>query len=148
MDVILLKDIEKLGDKNTVVSVKPGYGRNYLIPQGIAIVANEKNQAKLDELIAKENAAKEAKIGEYQAIVSDLSTKTLKIPVKAGAEGKIFGSVNVIQIAQAIKEQFGYDIDKKEITLPEEIKTTGEYEADINMYGGVHGKLKIDVQED
>lgn len=148
MDVILLKDVEKLGDKNTVVTVKPGFGRNYLIPNGIAVVANATNQAKLDDIISKENAAKEARIDEYKAIVSDLSSKTLKIPVKAGAEGKIFGSVNMIQISQAIKEQFGYDIDKKEISLPEEIKTTGEYEADINLYGDVNGKLKIAVEED
>ncbi len=148
MEVILLKDIEKLGDKNTVVTVKPGYGRNYLIPQGLAVVANSTNQSKLDEIIAKEEAQKAARIDEYKAIVSDLETKTLKIPVKAGAEGKIFGSINAIQVAQAIKEQFGYDIDKKEIVLPEEMKTVGEYEADINLYGGVTGKLKILVEED
>ncbi len=148
MQVILLKDVEKLGDKNTVVTVKPGYGRNYLIPQGLAVVANDSNNAKLNAIIEKEQADKAARIDEYKAVIAGLSNKTVKIPVKAGAEGKIFGSVNAIQISQAIEEQLGYSVDKKEISIPEEIKQVGEYEVDIKLYDGVEGKLKVDVQED
>jgi large subunit ribosomal protein L9 len=106
MDIILLKDIDNLGDKHEIVKVKPGYGRNYLIPQGLAVNANAVNRKKLDSIIAEEDAKEATRLDEYKAIAARLEGQTLKIAVKAGTSGKIFGSVTNVQIAQALKENF------------------------------------------
>ncbi|MFM8361303.1 MAG: 50S ribosomal protein L9, partial [Haliscomenobacter sp.] len=102
MQVILLKDIEKLGDRFDVVNVKPGYGRNYLIPQGFAQVANKGNMEKLDEIKAREAALEAQRSAEYKALIAKLEAQSLTIGAKAGASGKIFGSVTNVQIAAAI----------------------------------------------
>ena len=115
MDIILLADIDKVGDKHDVVTVKNGYGRNYLIPQGLALIANATNMKKLEDLRAKEAAAETAKIDEYKAIAAKLEGQTLKIGAKAGTSGKIFGSVNAIQISQALAEQFQVEVPRKKI---------------------------------
>ncbi|HRG65243.1 MAG TPA: 50S ribosomal protein L9, partial [Saprospiraceae bacterium] len=107
MDIILLKDMDKLGDKHSVVSVKPGYGRNYLIPQGVGVVANAVNRKKLDTLIAEEEARESARLEEYRSLAQQMEGKTLKIGVKAGTTGKIFGSVTSVQVSQALKDQLG-----------------------------------------
>ena len=98
MDIILLKDVDNLGDKHDVVSVKNGFGRNYLIPQKLAVIANPTNMKKLDALKAEEEAKEAARVDEYKAIATQLEGKTLKVGVKAGTSGKIFGSVTNIQI--------------------------------------------------
>ena len=103
MDIILLKDIDKLGDKHSIVTVKPGYGRNYLIPQGVGVIANATNKKKLEALIAEEEAKEAARLEDYRVIAAQLEGQTLKIGVKAGTSGKIFGSVTNVQIAQALE---------------------------------------------
>ncbi|MCB0641307.1 MAG: 50S ribosomal protein L9, partial [Phaeodactylibacter sp.] len=93
MEIILLKDIDKVGDKYEVVTVKNGYGRNYLIPKGLAIIANDANRAKLDEHKKKEEAERLKRVAEFQTIADKLEGKVLRIGAKAGTSGKIFGSV-------------------------------------------------------
>ena len=99
MEVILLKDMGTLGDKHEVVQVKNGYGRNYLIPKGLAVIANTPNMKKLDEIVSKEKATEEARVDEFKAMIAKLDGKTLKIGVKAGTSGKIFGSVTAIPVS-------------------------------------------------
>jgi len=144
MDIILLADINKVGDKHDVVTVKNGFGRNYLIPQGLALIANATNMKKLDELKAKEAAVETAKIDEYKAIAAKLEGKTLKIGTKAGTSGKIFGSVNSIQISQALAEQFEVEVPRKKITL-EDVKELGTYTATLNLHPEVTSVLNVEV---
>ena len=144
MDIILLADLDKVGDKHEVVTVKNGYGRNFLIPQGLALIANATNMKKLDDLKAKENAAEAAKVDVYKDIATKLEGKTLKIGAKAGTSGKIFGSVTTIQIVQALKEQFDVEVLRKRISL-EDIKEVGSYTATLNLHPEVVVELPIEV---
>ena len=144
MDIILLADLNKVGDKHEVVTVKNGYGRNFLIPQGLALIANATNMKKLDDLKAKENAVEAAKVDVYKDIATKLEGKTLNIGAKAGTSGKIFGSVTTIQIVQALKEQFGVEILRKKVTL-EDIKEVGTYTATLNLHPEVVVALPIEV---
>ncbi len=145
MDIILLKDVDNLGDKHDVVTVKNGYGRNFLIPQKLAVIANPTNMKKLESLRAEEDAKESARLDEYKVIATQLEGKSLKVGVKAGTSGKIFGSVTNIQIAQAIKEQLGIDIARKKIVLPEEVKEVGSYVADINLHKEVSTTLDFEL---
>jgi large subunit ribosomal protein L9 len=145
MDVILLKDVDKVGEQYEVVSVKPGYGRNYLIPQGLAKVANEANMAELDKIRAAEAAQEEARRAEYEAIAEQLSGKVLKIGAKAGASGKIFGSVTNVQLAAALKEQLDVDIARKKIEILEEVKELGSYTAQLNLHPEIVTNLNFEV---
>jgi len=148
MDIILLKDLDKVGEQYDVVKVKNGYGRNYLIPQGIALIANDTNMRRLADL-RKREAAKEAKmVGVYQEIADKLTGKVLKIGAKAGTSGKIFGSVTNIQIAAALKEQFDVDVKRKKIELPKEVKNLGEYKVNLNLHPDVKPVLDIEVVAD
>ena len=144
MDIILLADLDKVGDKHEVVTVKNGYGRNFLIPQGLALIANASNMKKLDDLKAKENAAEAAKVDVFRDIATKLEGKTLKIGAKAGTSGKIFGSVTTIQIIQALKEQFDVEVLRKRVSL-EDIKEVGSYTATLNLHPEVVVELPIEV---
>src|SRR5210317_213004 len=105
MEVILIKDVDKLGYKHDLVSVKPGFGRNFLIPQGFALIANDINRKKLEDLKAKEAAVEAARLSEYVEMAEKLKDVTLRIGAKSGTSGKIFGSITNIQIGNALKEQ-------------------------------------------
>ncbi|MCB0662790.1 MAG: 50S ribosomal protein L9 [Saprospiraceae bacterium] len=148
MDIILLQDIEKVGEKHTIVTVKPGYARNFLIPQGMAIVANETNRGRLDELRRRAEAGEAKKIAAAQEIAAQLEGKTLKIGAKAGTSGKIFGSVTNIQIAAALQEQLNIDVDRKSVVVPDEVKELGSYTAAINLHKEVEVKVNFEVVED
>ena len=148
MEIILLKDVSKVGDKHDIVSVKAGYGRNYLIPQGMAIIANEKNRARLEKLKEEEAAVEAAKVGEYQAMAEKVQEQTIKVGAKAGASGKIFGSVTSIQIAQALKDQFDIDIARKKIEIPEEVKTIGTHKVTLKFHPDVVQEVEIEVVEE
>ncbi len=145
MEIILLKDIEKVGDKHTIISVKDGYGRNYLIPRGLALVANEANRAKLDDLKRREAAVEAKQIAEYQAIADKVKDVVLKIGAKAGTSGKLFGSVTNVQLAAALKEQAGVDIERKYIEIVEEVKALGTYYATLNLHPDVEAKVQFEV---
>lgn len=144
MEVILLKNIITLGDKHDVITVKNGYGRNYLIPKGLAVIANKPNMAKLDELVAKEKAEEDKRVGEFQEILTGLEGKTIKLGVKAGTSGKIFGSITNIQVANALKEQFDLEIPRKKIEV-DDIKELGSYTAKLNLHEQVSGDINIEL---
>ncbi len=145
MDIILLKNLEKVGEQYDVVTVKNGYGRNFLIPQGLALIANDTNLRRLEDL-RRRQAAKESKmVGTFQQMAKDLEGKKLKIVAKAGTSGKIFGSVTNIQISQAIKDQFDMDISRKKIELKDEVKNLGEYKATLSLHAEVVTDLDFEV---
>jgi len=143
MEVILTQDINTLGYKNDVIKVKNGYGRNYLIPKGLALEATETNRKIVAEN-QKQRAFKEEKIKkEAQKIADALQNITLKIGAKAGTSGKIFGSVNAIQISEAILKQYNYEIDRRKIMVDgDSIKELGTYTAKVNL----HKEVKLDVK--
>jgi large subunit ribosomal protein L9 len=146
MEVILTQDVKNLGYKDDCVKVRPGYGRNFLIPRGIAIEATESAKKVLAENL-KQRAFKEDKIRkEAEALVEKLKDVKLVIKTKAAATGKIYGSVNNIQIAEALKEQHNFDIDRKKIDVTNEnIKETGTYKAKVNLYKDIKTEITIDV---
>lgn len=113
MQIILLNDVDKVGDKHQVVSVKPGFGRNFLIPQGLAIVASEGNMRRLNELKRQDEIRENKKLNVYKDLAAQLEGVTLKIGAKTGTSGKIFGSVTNVQIAQALKDQCNLDVERK-----------------------------------
>lgn len=145
MDIILLKDIDNLGFKHDVVSVKNGYGRNYLIPQKMAVIANARNMALLDEIKANQAAKREAKLEEYRDLARSLEGKTLTIGAKAGTSGKIFGSVTTIQIVAALKDQLGLEVERRDIDLPEEVKNLGSYTATLKLHPDVTPVIHFEV---
>ncbi|MEP7269082.1 MAG: 50S ribosomal protein L9 [Saprospiraceae bacterium] len=148
MEIIMLQDVDKVGDKHALVKVKDGFGRNFLIPKGMAIIANKANKSRLDEML-KQDAAKESKrVDTYKDMVAKLAGKTLKIAAKAASTGKIFGSVSTVQIAQALKDQLGLEVERKKISLPEEVKNLGTYSADIKFHADVRGSISFEVVED
>jgi len=146
MEVILKQDVLNLGYTNEKVNVKPGYARNYLIPQGYAMLATESNKKVLAETM-KQKAHKEAKIKKSAEDLSEsLKNLTVKIGAKAAESGKIFGSVNAIQVAQALKEQFDIDIDRKKIHVDNEhIKELGTYKAKVVLHKDVQVEISLEV---
>ena len=145
MNIILKQDVEELGSKFDVVTVKDGYARNYLIPQGLAVAATASNMKVNDEVI-RQQSHKAAKAKEAaQAIADKLEGLNLKLGAKAGESGKIFGSVNAIQLADAIQAA-GYDVERKHISLADDsIKELGSYEATIKLHKEVVVTVKFDV---
>ena len=127
MDIILLKDVDNVGDKHAIVKVKDGYGRNYLIPKGLAIVANATNRNILANLVAQEDAREAKRLDEYRVIADKLKGITLRIGAKSGTSGKIFGSVTNVQIAKALKDQAEVELERRKILLDDEIKNLGMY---------------------
>jgi len=146
MEVILKQDVEKLGYADEIVKVKDGYARNYLLPKGLAILANVPNKKMLAETI-KQRAYKAEKIRkEAEFLAGKIDGLTLKIAQKASEKGTIFGSVNTIAVAQALKEQHDIEIDRKKIILPvEHIKELGNYSAQINIHKEVKVTVNLEV---
>jgi len=127
MQVILIQDVNNLGGAHELVNVKDGYGRNYLIPHKFAVEANPSNLKQLEER-KKQLAKKEEKLlAEINSVISVLQESPLKIGAKTGTSGKIFGSVTSVQIARAIREQKGYEIDRRRITILDDVKELGNY---------------------
>ena len=143
MEIILIQDVANLGYKNDIVKVRDGYGRNYLLPNKLAIIANESNRKQLAENL-KQQAHKLAKLlADAQALAEKLAAIVINVPVKANEDGKIFGTVTTQQIADALKAQ-EIDVDKKVITV-EPIKQVGEYEATARLHREVKATIKINV---
>jgi len=140
MEVILKQDIKKLGEKDDVVTVKPGYGRNYLIPQGFAELATPSAKKVLAENIRQAQFKQDKIKKDATELAAKLEGLKLTIGAKAGESGKIFGSVNSIQIADALKKQ-GFDVDRRRITFEEEPKVLGDYVANLNL----HKEVKVQV---
>jgi large subunit ribosomal protein L9 len=144
MEVILKDDVKGLGYKNDIVTVKPGYGRNYLIPQGFAVIADKSNKKIVAENI-RQAAHKADKIkNDAQELANSIGDITIDIPAKVGETGKIFGSVTTNQLAEALKAK-GFDVDRKRISFDQDVKTAGEYTASINLHKEVKHTVKFNV---
>lgn len=147
MEIILKTDIAGLGYKNDVVAVKPGYGRNYLIPQGFAQMATGSNKKILAENI-KQVAHKAEKVKmDASALAEAIGDITLDIPAKVGESGKIFGRVTTTQISEVLKDK-GFEVDRKKIALDSEVKFVGQYTATLDLHKEVKHKVKFNVVAD
>ncbi len=145
MEVILKKNVDNLGYVNELVTVKPGYGRNFLIPQGYAVLATA-SAKKAHAEVMKQKAHKESKIlAEAQELGKKLEATEVKITTKAGEKGKIFGSINTIQLSEALKAE-GLEIDRKSLKIKDEpIREIGSYEATANLHKEVQATFKFEV---
>lgn len=146
MKVILKQDVKNLGKKGELVNASDGYARNYLFPRGLA---TEANATAMNDFNNKENAKKYHKQQEIDAAKADaakLDGKTFKLTAKAGANGKLFGSVTAKDVSAVIKTDLGLDIDKRKISV-EDIKQFGTYEAEIKVYQGISAKIYVQVSE-
>jgi large subunit ribosomal protein L9 len=146
MEIILLQDVNKLGQKDDIVNVKDGYGRNFLIPRGFAVQASS-SEKKMHTENLRQRAHKEEKIKiAAQAIAEKMAGLKIVVGAKTSTSGKIFGSVNTIQIAESLKEK-GFDIDRKNITLPEDqIKEVGNYKAIIKLHRDVRVEVEFEIK--
>lgn len=145
MNVILLDHIERLGDRYDVVKVRDGYGRNYLIPRGLAIVANKANLARVEGL-KKQQAKKEAAmLGTYREYAAKLEATLIRVTAKAGESGRLFGSVTAQHLADAIQAQTGITVERRIIEMPAEVKELGHYEARIKFHAEVTPTVRFEV---
>lgn len=148
MEVILLEKIANLGELGSIVNVRSGYGRNYLVPQGKAKMATKENVVEFEQLRAElEQAAAEA-VAAAEARRAQLEEIVLTIPAKTGGEGKLFGSVSNIEIADAINAA-GVEVERREIRMPDgPLRQIGEYEIGIHLHSDVDATIKVIVEED
>ncbi len=145
MEIILLKDVDNLGRANDLMKVKPGYARNFLIPQRLAVTANEANRQLRDERIAKDEARREAMLSEFRAMAEKLKDSVIRIGAKSGTSGKIFGSVTAVQLSAALKDQLNIEIDRRDITLTSDVKELGSYTATANLHKEVQPTINFEV---
>ncbi len=143
MQVILVQDVANLGYKNDIVKVKDGYGRNYLIPNKLAIIANESNVKQLNENLKQQAKKMAQQLADAQALAEKLAATVINVAVKANEDGKIFGTVTTAQIADALAAQ-GFDIDRKIITI-EPVKELGEAVATARLHREVKAEIKLNV---
>lgn len=147
MEVILREDIKGLGYRNDTVTVKPGYGRNYLIPRGLAIIASKSNSKMIEENIRQAAHKAEKALKDAQEIAEKIGELTLDIKTKAGESGKIFGAITALQVADALAEK-GFEFDRKKINFPSRIKELGTYKAEIDLHKEVHHEITLNVVAD
>lgn len=147
MDIILLQDIDKLGYKDDVVTVKDGYANNYLIPKGYAIMATPSNRKIIAENV-RQRAFKEEKLRKDAQETADVLAKigTVKIGAKVSGTGKIFGSITALQVADAIRDQYNQEVDRKKVILKgDTIREVGTYQATINVYKDIKAEISFEV---
>ena len=147
MEVILKQDVQGLGYKNDIVKVKAGYGNNYLIPNGLALIANDSNKRLVNENI-RQAAHKAAKVKQdAEAVASKLGDTTIELKTKAGETGRIFGAVTALQISDALKAK-GFDIDRKKVILKESPKELGTYKVTLDLHKEVKHEISVKVVAD
>jgi len=146
MEVILIKDVDNLGGVNEVVKVKNGYARNFLIPRKMAVENSPSNNKQLEERLKQVRKKEEQMLAEINSVIAKLNEGPIKLGAKTGTSGKIFGSVTNLQISRAIREQRGYDIDRKKISIPEEVKELGSYKAIIDFGNGKTAEVRFEVE--
>ncbi|MGI6080729.1 MAG: 50S ribosomal protein L9 [Candidatus Avilachnospira sp.] len=147
MQVVLLQDVKSLGKKGDVVKINDGYARNYILPKKLGVEANAANLNDLKLQKANSEKIEAAKVAEAKALSEKLGGAAVTLKIKTGEGGKTFGSVTGKEIAQAIKEELGVDIDKKRIVLPEPIKSVGTREVLIKLHKEVNANLRVKVEE-
>ncbi len=142
MKLILREDVEKLGDSGDIVEVKAGYGRNYLIPQGKAMMATDGALKRLERMREKAERRAELTIESAQNMADQLETTSVTIPVSVGEDERIHGSVTNQDVADALEER-DIAIDKRKISLDQDINTLGEYTATVNLVGDIKAQIKV-----
>ncbi len=145
MDIILLQDVDNLGYKDDVVNVKPGYARNFLIPRNMALVANRSNLKALEEKLRQTELKRQKMLAEYEGQAKKIEEATIKVGAKVGTSGKIFGSITNIQVADAIKNTTGVEVDRKKLKLQDEIKSLGTYKAKAELHKDVIVEFDFEV---
>ncbi|TMI92296.1 MAG: 50S ribosomal protein L9 [Bacteroidetes bacterium] len=145
MEVILIQDVDNLGGANEVVKVRNGYARNFLLPRKLAIEANQGNMKQLEEKRKQQQKKEAAMLAEVNSVIEKLQEAPVKVGAKTGTSGKIFGSVTSLQLSRAIRDQKGYEIDRKKITLPDEVKELGTYKAHIDFGNGKSTDVEFEV---
>lgn len=145
MEVILIQDVDTLGAANELVKVKNGYARNFLIPQKYAVEASPGNKKILEEKLKIQRKKEEEMLAEINNVIAKLNESALKIGAKSGTSGKIFGSVTALQISRAIRENLGFEIDRKKISFPDEVKEIGTHKAHIEFGNGHTADVSFEV---
>ena len=145
MEVILIKDVDNLGAANEVVKVRNGYARNFLIPQLFAVEASPSNRKQLDEKRKQLKKKEDQMLAAINEVIAKLNEGALKLGAKTGTSGKIFGAVTSLQISRAIREQKGYEIDRRKITILDEVKELGTYKANIEFGNGQSTEVEFEV---
>ncbi len=145
MEVILIQDVDNLGAKNELVKVKNGYARNYLIPRQLAVEGSPSNRKQLDERLKQVKKKEDKMLAEINSVIAKLKESPLHLGAKTGTSGKIFGSVTSLQISRAIREQKGYEIDRRRISIPDEVKELGTYKATIEFGNGNSAEVEFEV---
>ena len=145
MDIILIQDVDNLGGANEVVKVRNGYARNFLIPKKFAVEASPSNLKQLEEKRKQIEKKEKKMLSAINEVIAKLKEGALKIGAKSGTSGKIFGTVTSLQLSRAIREQKGYEIDRKKISLPDEVKELGAYKATIDFGNGHSTELEFEV---
>ncbi len=148
MQVILTQDVDNLGNAHQEVKVRDGFGRNFLIPQGLAVVANPSNRKIAAEGAKQSVRRREKLMTSLQSVVKQFEGKLIKIGAKTGQSDKIFGSITNIQMAEAIKRQLGIDLDRKQITVPDDIRSLGIYVAKIALHREVVIDVNFEVEDE
>lgn len=145
MDIILIQDVDNLGAKNEVVKVKNGYARNYLFPRQLAVESSPSNKKQLEERMKQVKKKEDKMLAEINSVIAKLKEAPLKLGAKTGTSGKIFGSVTSLQLSRAIREQRGYDIDRRKISIVDEVKELGTYKASIEFGNGQSTEVEFEV---
>ena len=145
MDIILIQDVDNLGAAHEKVTVKNGYARNFLIPSKLAVEANPSNLKQMEEKLKQKRKKEEKLLAEVNQVIEVLKGAPLKIGAKTGTSGKIFGSVTSVQIARAIRDQKGYEIDRRRITILSDVKELGTYKAKIDFGNGNETEVDFEV---
>jgi large subunit ribosomal protein L9 len=145
MEVILIQDVDNLGGVNELVKVKNGYARNYLLPRQLAIEATPGNRKILEERMKQQQKKEAAMLAEINDVIAKLNEAPLKVGAKTGTSGKIFGSVTSLQISRAIRDQKGYEIDRRKISITDDVKELGTYKAHIDFGNGKSADVDFEV---
>jgi large subunit ribosomal protein L9 len=145
MQIILIQDVNNLGGANEVVTVKNGYARNFLIPQKFAVEASTSNLKQLEERLKQIRKKEEKMLAEINKVIAALQEGPVTIGAKTGTTGKIFGSVTTVQVAKAVREQKGYEIDRRRIQLLDEIKELGSYKAKVDFGNGNETEIALEI---
>ena len=145
MEVILIQDVDNLGAANELVKVRNGYARNFLIPRKLAVEASPSNVKQMEERTKQAKKKEDKMLAEVNSVIAKLNEAPLKVGAKTGTSGKIFGSVTPLQLSRAIREQKGYEIDRKKISLPDEVKELGTYKAHIDFGNGKYADVDFEV---
>jgi large subunit ribosomal protein L9 len=145
MQVILIQDVNNLGGINEVVNVRNGYARNFLLPRQMAVEASPSNMKQLDERLKQQKKKEEKMLAEVNKVIDVLKESPVKLGAKTGTSGKIFGSITSVQIARAIRDQKGYEIDRRRIHLVDDVKELGNYKAKIDFGNGQETEIELEV---